>query len=100
MNTKDLDQSKMGMYPFLFIVWKASMFEGLPTYVVAIASTIDYTYANTAWMDNPDLPAGKTVAISIDTTKEIHEFTTQKEAMLFIKDWWAQKEIDLGGRIV
>ena len=74
------------MYPFLFGVLGEN--DKIAKYVVVLATDCDYTYASTDWMNDPRLPDGRTLGISIDLFTERFEFDTEAEAISFIKEWW------------
>lgn len=75
-------------YPFLYYVKKP----GHEKFFVLIAEPFAYRYANTRWMAHPDLPDEFTLEPQVDLVDETHEFETEREAILFIKEWWKKDE--------
>jgi hypothetical protein len=57
-------------------------------YVVVIARQTDYVFANTAWMEDPNLPDDRTLRPDVDIEESQHHFKTEAEAYAFIRDWW------------
>lgn len=78
------------MYPFLFRVMQSDRQD---TYVVVTAKAIDYVYYSSQWMNDDDLPHNKTLVPNVDIESGKHRFDTEPEAMAFVKNWWAKKEL-------
>lgn len=76
------------MYPFLFRVIQPDRSD---TYIVVIASAIDYVYYASKWMNDDDLPHNKTLVPNVDIEESKHHFDTEDEALDFIKNWWAKQ---------
>jgi hypothetical protein len=83
------------MYPFLYAVCneksKIDNSIKIDHFVVVIAEYFDYTYANTDWTDNPELPGGHTWQASLNIRESQHLFKTEAEALDFIKGWWKKQ---------
>lgn len=76
-------------YPFMFIVGLGT---SDPKIIVKIAS-YDLRGYSSEWMGDEVL--GKTCWVpDVDLTHENHEFKTELEALKFIKQWWANQELE------
>jgi len=75
-------------YPFLFRLEDPYVEKALDRWVVKIA-TFDYSRYNSAWMNDDTL--GETCLIpNVQEFAEEHRFTSEQEAMKFIKEWWSK----------
>ena len=83
----------MNKYPFLFLKDINSP-DGLPNvWFVKIAKHFDYMAYKSEWMDCKDL--GETCFIpDVDISEETHRFQSEEAALLFIKQWWSQQNIE------
>jgi len=75
------------MYPFLFWNQRTGKFH------VKVAKSFDYTYAYTSWMHDADLPE-ETLRPDVDLEDSSHTFESENEALCFIKNWWANHEVE------
>lgn len=78
-------------FPFLFAVQAHHGLEKIDHYVVVIAHNTDYVFADTFWMDDPDLPEDRTLRIDVDVEESKQFFQTEAEAYAFIRDWWRKQ---------
>ena len=82
------------LYPFMFCVREAdALGHDIETKrVVVLIADYDLAPKNTAWMGVPTLADGAWVP-DVDLVKEEHDFATEREALLFIRNWWARQEV-------
>lgn len=77
------------MYPFLFRLLDHTNTDALDRWVVKLAS-FDYKHYNSSWMCDETL-GDNCLVPDVDQTKEEHRFTSEKEALDFIRDWWIKQ---------
>lgn len=82
------------MYPFLFRLFDHRLYDSqgdkaADRWVVKIAS-FDYKHYDSSWMCDETL-GNDCLVPDVDQVKEEHRFTSEKEAMDFIRDWWIKQ---------
>ena len=93
------------LYPFLFMVHdpaKDSNSIGSgdniqPLHWVVIIALTDSIHSDTRWVHKNDavLPDGHTLKPDIDLTQSAHIFHSERQALEFIKKWWADLDLDV-----
>lgn len=74
------------MYPFLFVKEDRSKF------FVVISKHFDYEYYNSEWLSDEEIGDSCCIpSASLEESK--HKFSTEREALMFIKNWWMNHEI-------
>lgn len=75
-------------YPFLF---RKNTEDG-PMWYVKIAKCFDYVTYNSSWMDCSVL-GDECLVPDVDLCSSIHAFYEERDALAFIKEWWAKEQV-------
>lgn len=79
--------------PFLFRVIQNDRFsgDGETLYYLVVIASEDYTFYDSRWMSDSDLPYPQVLVPTVDLSHEQHKFTGMNAELLakqFIKNWW------------
>lgn len=76
--------------PFMFLRYKDKELKEPDKYVVIVAYH-DYSFADTAWMDDVNVPKDKCLRPSVDILADgenTFEFDTEDEMIQFVSNWY------------
>ena len=79
--------------PLLFARAETRLSCEIERFIVIIASPWDYVSYNSSWMDNPELPEGRTYRPDVDIRNEQHLFDDEQSALDFIEKWWIKEAV-------
>jgi hypothetical protein len=90
MITTEVSKLPSPRLPFLYAVLDS---EGkhFEYFVVKIAQPFDYVNSDTSWMEDAELPPGRTLEPSLDLQESSHRFKSEAEAIAFIAQWWKKQ---------
>lgn len=77
--------------PFLFNVYDRPFGLGnRPNYLYTIVKVAywDLVHYPSFWMDDPQMPKDCVLRPDVDISTEVHEFSSEEEAVNWIREWW------------